>query len=359
MLEKLNDDCQLRIIHYLNLKNQLALKASKNTSERLTANIYQAWQHKKHHLDLDFFAVEPQMIDIFLSAICEKVQSLYFYDRGNSLQILNKYKFPNMRELEFEIPYAHCTQSTHEPIEDKFELLLQLFPSLISLKLINVDMKSLNIGKFKYLRKLDLWECHYYDYLTGSESVEELIIDMGVNENVFYVEVLDSFPKLRSLDMSHDDSSSESTMHDILKLRCNDITELSCYNCIWAYSLTILRSIKNLMRLTLIEEENLTVDDLQTIAFRLPLLEHLDLVRSPLFLTEIHLWKVIGACPSLKILNIDGMLLKTDFFEQSRHYMKQALQTRSVPLKLYCHDTGRNRNLVSNIWCLSLIYVIY
>lgn len=364
MFEQLNDDCQMRIIRYLDLKDQLALwKANKNTSERLNANICQTWKHhhqKHYYFNSSVFADDVEL-DTFLSRICEELQSLNISDEVNSLKILNKYKFPNLRELEFKINSSYINDSQTQTL---LELLVGLFPSLISLKLVNVNIGPFKIGEFKNLRKLDLWECHYYSDLSGSESLEELIIDMGVNENNFYVEVLDNFPKLRKLAVSHDNSDFEGVMHEILKLRCNDITEFCSYDCMFAYSLNTLQSLNNLTRLTLIGQieteiepeigtiyrsfKCFTVDEIHAVVSKLPLLEHLDLVRSEIFLPEKHLWKIINACPSLKILNIDGMVLEENFFEESRRFMDQALKTRSVPLTIYCHDTGRNSHLVSN-----------
>lgn len=366
MFEQLNDDCQMRIIRYLDIKDQLALwKANNNTSERLNANICQTWKHhhqKHYYFNSRIFADDAEL-DIFLSGICEELQSLHLSDEGDSLKILNKYKFPNLRELEFKIKNTYIKDSQTQAM---LELLVELFPSLISLKLVNVNIGPFKIGEFKNLRKLDLWECHDYTELSGSESLEELIIDMGMNENVFYVEVLDNFPMLRKLAVLHDDAGSEGVMHEILKLRCNDITEFCSYDCIFAYSLNTLQSLNNLTRLSLIGQlakeiepegrtmfrvfKRYTVDEIHSLVSKLPLLKHLDLIRSNIFLTEKHLWKIINACPSLKILHIDiSMLLKENFFEKSRLFMEQALKTRSVPLTIYCHYTGRNRHLVSNI----------
>lgn len=72
-MDQLNDDCQLRIIKYLDLTDQVLLwKATKHFSERLNANICRAWQQQLNFtLDWLMYDLEddPEVMDAFLFSI--------------------------------------------------------------------------------------------------------------------------------------------------------------------------------------------------------------------------------------------------------------------------------------------------
>lgn len=345
MIAQLNDDCQLRIINYLNLKNQVALwKANNNYSLRLNANICRAWKTQKMHSLTRVMSVlkdDPKILNAYMLNICETLKSMGL--NGLTLKHLNllyQYQFPNMRELDLEF------NDWFDETEHEFELLAEMFPSLNSLTMWNVHVDCFKIEKFKQLRKLHLWCCINIDTVFGSESLEELIIDLGANENSFYCYALMCLPKLRTLALSCDECSQQ-FLRPIIIERSNDITEFSFHSCIWKYcDLTILHSAKSLRRLTLIEED-FTVENLIFLVEGFPQLEQLDLVDFNLFSAEVQLWQTVAACPSLKILNISGMKLKNDFFALSRRYMEQVLNNRLVPLTLNCHKTGGYRHIVS------------
>lgn len=348
MINKLNDDCQLRIINYLDLPDQLALWiATKNFSRRLNDNVSWVWQkQKKFPLSWILCRLEdnPEMLDAFLSTIGGTMQSLKLYSLTlEDLKFLKNYNFPNVCDLTCE------AENDFDYIELEMDLLAEIFPGLISLTLRNISLGSIAIHNLKQLRKLKL--CEIYDlngaeFLSlGSESLEELTIGYWVVSFVHYT-LLNDFPKLRTLALTKNDDPGD--LDAILTKRGNDITELSFCHSFYVASRTILQScLKNLIRLTLIYEQCTCIEDLQSVVSGMPLLEQLDLVYFQSPLTEIQLWKIVVACPSLKILYISGMHWDKDFIEPSRHYMKQALENRSVPLRLHCHNIGANRHLVS------------
>lgn len=348
MINKLNDDCQLRIINDLDFTDQLSLWiATVNFSRRLNDNVSWVWQKKtKFPLSWILCRLEdnPEMLDVFLSTVGGTMQSLKISSLTlEQLKFLKNYKLPNVCDLSCE------PENDSYEIELEMDLLAEIFPGLKSLTLRNISLGSITIHNLKQLRKLKLYEIYDLsdaEFLSlGSESLEELIIGHWVVSFLCYTQ-LDDFPKLQTLAMRENDDPGD--LDEILTKRGNDITELSFYHRFQLASRTILLScLKNLIRLTLIYEQYTCMEDLQTVVSGMPLLEQLDLVDFQSLFTEIQLWKVVIACPSLKILYISGMHWDKFYIEPSRHYMEQALENRSVPLSLHCHNIGANRQLVS------------
>lgn len=147
----------------------------------------------------------------------------------------------------------------------------------------NIVANYLRIEKFRKLRRLFLWGCVNVDNIFGNESLEELIIDLGNNENSFYWNALMCLPKLRTLVLTCDNHCQQ-YLEIIIKERSNDIIELGFHSCIEQCDPTILQYLKRLIRLTFIIE-SLTVEKLQTLVAGLSLLEQLDLVDFQLFST--------------------------------------------------------------------------
>lgn len=132
-----------------------------------------------------------------------------------------------------------------------------------------------------------------------SESLEELIIDFGLESKDFNFNSLMCFPKLQALSYKCQ-KGSEELLEKIIKERGNDITELD-------------------------------LDDLK------------------FYSTETQLWNTVSACSSLKVLSLSRVDLSEEFFGLSREYMNQALKDRSVPLTLNFHNTHVDKDLVSII----------
>lgn len=104
-MDILNNDCQLLILKYLTLKDQLHLfEATKKPKNRLHSNLQNTWQHyKEFTLDDEHFEVfneSPELLHDFISLISSNVQQLNL--RHITLDILQKWKrynFPKMRSL--------------------------------------------------------------------------------------------------------------------------------------------------------------------------------------------------------------------------------------------------------------------
>lgn len=337
MFDQLNDDCQLHIIKYLNLKNQIVLwKATKKFSDRMNSNICRHWQcNMKYHLDWSFFNEvkdDPEFIDEILSIICETLQSLNLTSRDFSqLKLLKKYNFPNIRML---VIYREREERIHE-----LNSMAEIFPTISSLKLMDFNLDNFKVEKFKQLRKLFLWDCEKIYNAFGSESLEELISAMPSGDDFFYSKGLMCLPTLRTLAFECDEFSMP-FIRSIIKERSSDITELSFYYCLRHYiDPMILQWPKRLTRVTF-DENTLSMEKLYTLVAGWPLLERIDLLCNDTFSSEIQLWKIVNACPRLKIFYINiwyGAL--NNFFKPSRHYMDDALKNRSELLTLHFRCT--------------------
>lgn len=343
MLDKLNDDCLLRIIKYLSFPDQIKLwKANYNCSERLNANIRWVWRHQSiYQWDEITYCLnyDPEMIDEFLSCICDKLQTLKI--EGLSLQRVQRWvkdEYPNMRELEY---WMHRGEDSCAVLE----IFAELFPALTSLT-PHDEIHRLRTDKFTQLRRLDLTECQVVD-LKESKSLEELIIDFGPDSIDFNFESLMCFPKLQKLSFKHHDGF-EKLLDKIVFERRNYITKIS-----FPSTVKFSNRLSQFNRFNLfmpIHNENIensfTVEKLKTLVAKLPRLEQLDLIDCNCFSKEIDLWNTVSACPSLNLLNIT-LMTEGGFFESSSDHMNQALRDRSVPLTLNCYNDDGFDNLVS------------
>lgn len=345
MIDQLNNDCQLFIIHNLDPRSQITLwKATKNFSVRLNDNICRVWRNNKYFLAwiLSEFEKDPATLDELLSRIGAELQSPeLLYLTLNQLKLLENHKLSNVRVLEYERnAYFQNTQSPEF-------LLPEIFPELKSLKICGGCLRGFNFQKFSQLSKLEIWDCYGYGgNLTGHETLEELILDTHVHENVFNCNTVKNFPKLHTISFPTDSSIYPKNPHfyGILGQKSIGITELSFNRLLSCYIRSRFKLPKELRRLSVIDDKDLTMNELLALISG-SMLEQLDLVDSPVFSSEEQLWKTVTVCPSMRILNISGMKMKNDFFELSRNHMKDALGNRSEPLELHCHNF--NRNLVS------------
>ncbi|XP_034472200.1 uncharacterized protein LOC117779953 [Drosophila innubila] len=176
-MDILNDDCQLLIIKYLKLKDQLSLfEATKGErSNRLNSNLRFTWQHQLGFtLDMGQFKVfdeKPELLNDFLSIISPKVQQLALWGiTTKRLQSWTHYKFPEMRSLDYVLstdlmkhdPYTDCNDEYSyfkEPdVKLVIQLIAQLFPELNTL---NPDspFDLIHLTNWMDLRKLDLGQC--------------------------------------------------------------------------------------------------------------------------------------------------------------------------------------------------------
>ncbi|XP_064548601.1 uncharacterized protein LOC135435466 [Drosophila montana] len=348
MIENLNDDCQLLIVNYLELRDQLALwEATEDIAPRLNSNVSYAWQHKLSYVlkkhTLDEFEEHPKHLEAFLSAISPSVQQLDLqYITLRQLKLWVGHRFPRTRVLAYTLDeYDELTNA-----ERALELLVVLFPELNSVKPFG-PFKGRIIAKWTQLRQLDLSESWPIDESVSMckfQKLEQLTIDCDFINNISTESIL-CLPKLRTLCFHPGDKSNE-VLGQIIQHRGLDIHELIFHDIIWDCALATLQQVKNLRQLTLIEDDGFKVAQLQSLVSALPLLEQLNLINFQFWRTETELWQTVANCSSLRILNISGMQLYSEFFDFSRRPMEDVLRKRPEPLTLNCHNTGDNEHLI-------------
>ncbi|KAH8262921.1 hypothetical protein KR044_002025, partial [Drosophila immigrans] len=347
MLDPLNDDCQLGIIKYLNLTDQIALyEATKGVSSRLNSNVAYAWKHQLcFTLDAnnyEDFEEMPEMLHIFLSNISETVQKLHLkFVTMEFLQRWENFTFPNMRTLKYTLDDGDCDKNDDQVIE----IMAKLFPGLRSLKPhggFNCEL----LPNWRQLRKLDLsdwWEGHKgFDCpkeIAKCQLLEELILYKHFLWFEMY-DVIMALPKLRTF--SFNPNGRDDILAELLDRRGKDVHKMIFNDCIWEYSMPTLHKMCNLHHLTLLEDDGFTSEKLRELIADLKQLEQIDLIDFQIWSGEAELWQTVASCPSLRILNISGMQLYEDFFQFGRRVMVDTMNNRPQPLTLHCHNTGEN-----------------
>ncbi|KAH8263474.1 hypothetical protein KR044_009335, partial [Drosophila immigrans] len=353
MLDGLNDDCQLTIIKYLNLNDQIALYlATGGISNRVISNVIHAWEQqlcfKLNSDNYTQFKETPELLDIFLSSINATVQKLKLeWVTMDFLKRWEDYTFPNMKTLEYTLDRCHSKTNV---ADDALEIMAKLFPELRSLKTYNSFYYGL-LAKWTQLRKLELteWCENVYNHerpemIISCQLLEELTLSCDFHWPHIYDAIL-GLPKLHTLSYClgfiRDDILTE--LHN----RGRDIHKMVFNDCIWLYCNSKLHKLRNLRHLILLEEKNVTSQLISELVAGLKQLVQIDLIDFQIWTSETELWKTIARCPSLKILNISGMQMYEDFFVIDRSIMENTLNNRSQPLTLHCHNTGENETLVS------------
>jgi len=343
-MDTLNDDCQLIIIKYLSLVDQLKLyEATKEPKNRLSSNVCYTWQHQiRFSLDAEFFKhfdEKPELLYDFLSSMSPTLEQLDLqFVTLNNLKLLTPYNYPKMRSLKYTVDDDDMCNDYAFQI-----LIVELFPELTELTM-HGDINFNYLKNLTHLRKLDISDCSISSLIsipviTELEMLEELNISYQLlNE----VSTLMCLPKLRII------TSQFGCKHDVLsEMRVKDIHKIIFNDSIWEFSLPALQTLTNLRQLTLLEDDGFTSEQLQELITGLPQLERLDLINFTLWGSEIELWQTVASCPPLRILNISRMQLYADFFEIGRRHMEKVLDNRSTFLSLHCYDTGPHENLVS------------
>lgn len=342
MIEELNYDCQLLIIAYLELKDQLALweATAHIPSSRLNATLIYSWQHKLSYvLDeevLDQFEENPKQSDGFLCAISGTVQHLDLqFIKTYQLQKWIGHSFPCMRELCFTV------NDSCQPVGSLvLQLLVELFPKLNAIKPWGTFYSEIT-EKWTQLQRLDLTECCppiEHISMCKFQQLEQITVHSGFLTHQF-IDSLLALPNLRAI-CFHAEERIDEVLNIIIDKRAEHIERLSFNDSIWFCTQETLQRAKNVRQLSLIEDDGFQRSQLETLLSNLPLLKQLDLINFQIWRSESELWQAVGRCDSLQILNISGMQLYNDFFEFSRRPMETVLGKRSNPLILYCNDTG-------------------
>lgn len=344
-MENLNDDCQLRIIGHLGLKDQLKLweATAHIASSRLPGNIIYQWQRKsKYVLDetiLAYLEEHPNQLKGFLTGMSETVQQLELqYITSFCLHMWIGYSYRNLWELNFSL-----NDSCEEIEQLVHSVLVDIFPNLTSVELSGGFYSEI-IEKWPELRRLDLSGCFCPPIVEVSMSnflkLEEILIqnDFLIKEFIDDTVVL---PNLRSICFYGEDRC-EDTLNWIIDKRGEHIRRAIFNDSIWYCSMQTLERMKHLHQLTLFEDNGFEAYQLKTLLKNMPQLKQLDLVKIQIWRSERELWKVVSQCGSLQVLNIYGMQIDDSFFDLNRSHMIRVLNKRSTPL-LLLHDNNNPR----------------
>ncbi|XP_034484085.1 uncharacterized protein LOC117789131 [Drosophila innubila] len=345
-MDTLDNDCQLLIIKYLSLRDQLSLfeLTNEEPTNRVNSNLHYAWQHQlSFHLDEDHFEVfveKPEILHGFLSIICTTVHHLTLWDVTlDRLTCWKHYNFSEMKSLEFRLNYDYNDMMNGYQV---IQLMGDLFPEIHNIKLCD-KFDMIHLRNWKHLRKLDLTQC-FPIFRTDESSwriselkmLEELIINHEeLNEEQF--EILVNLPKLQILTLEF---LAKNRLNCIIKMRAMDIQKITlngfCLN-----ELSDAEKLINLRQVTLVNIK-ITRENIQKLIKGLPLLKRLDIIDSRILSSEIELWQTFACCPSLQILNVSNVKLHEGFFSLNRRPIEMVLNRRWTPLSVNWHNTIEN-----------------
>ncbi|XP_062142361.1 uncharacterized protein LOC133850319 [Drosophila sulfurigaster albostrigata] len=345
MLDKLNDDCQLAIIKYLNLNDQIALyEATKSTSNRLNKNVAYAWKLQLSFIldwsDYEKFEVMPELLDVFLSNCSATVQELKL-DHVNLgfLKRWENYTFPRMKTLEYTFDFSVVNRVASNKA---IRTMAKLFPGLHSLK-TDDDFHCVVLQKFTQIRKLDLsnsWHINTIDYdwskeIAKCQLLEELTLDDRSIGSSNYDDIM-ALPKLHKLCIL---CASDVTLAKLFEKRAVDVHRI-----IFSFDhpnrlMTTLSKMRNVRHFNIMDIQNIfTIENLRDLIKIWKQLEQIDLISLHIWSGEAELWQTVASCPTLKILNILNTGMIEDFFEDERRIMEETLSKRSQTLTLNCYN---------------------
>ncbi|XP_051859090.1 uncharacterized protein LOC117565770 isoform X9 [Drosophila albomicans] len=342
MLDALNDDCQLAIIKYLNLFDQIALyEATKGTSNRLNENVAYAWKLQLFILDwrdYEKFEEMPELLDVFLSNCSATMQELKLDNvKLDFLKRWENYTFPRMKTLEYTLDSYRDDRVANEAIQT----MAKLFPGLHSLK-PDGDFYCVVLQKWTQMRKLDLsytsyYECEY-DWVKDigkCQLLEELTLDSCSIESSNYDDLM-ALPKLHKLRLL---SASNVELSKFFEKRAVDVHRIIFSDDYPNGYMTTLRKMRNVRHLNMMDIQNhFSIENLRDLIKIWKQLEQIDLIDFTIWSGEAELWQTVARCPTLKILNILNTDIREDFFEVGRRIMEETLNNRSQTLTLNCYD---------------------
>ncbi|KAH8334202.1 hypothetical protein KR059_007455 [Drosophila kikkawai] len=364
-MEKINEDLWLKILQFLPMIDQISL-AQVNDSIREYVKFH--WRHSKSValtgdvMEL-FGAHEPLMLE-GLECWSGSVKSLKI-SRG-SMELLKKwtpYSFPQLRTLACDMDY------NLEEADDETLLLTNLFPLLTRLTLTS-STTGCHLWRWKLLKELHLIWCEYLDTDTFKEifstlqltkltllyygynvtlgedvleaarcsTLEELQIDDHHLLGDFLPQLL-RLPNFRRLSFYTRDYY-EYLLDSIAKIQPLKVRSLLFHDSYWSSELVTdaIEAMRNLRRLVL-QDDDIESQLLHAICHKLPHLEELHLLKMRDLPSPVQLWKMVGACPTLRILNLSSTKLCYQMVQPSTTLAKVLLH-RNAPLTLHLHDTG-------------------
>ncbi|KAM8708395.1 hypothetical protein ACLKA7_015378 [Drosophila subpalustris] len=366
MLDKLNEDSWAVILQYVKLMDQYSLM---QVSEEINAIVQINWKYiKEAHIDeniLREFHKEPSKMHNFLKSACRSLQRLLLC--GPFLEVLlptwKSYDFPMLRSLD-------CTTWFAYEQDDNVTLLLtELFPNLTKLKLQNCnhghhlwhfnELQDLYLSSSSLdtptldrvfsslpLRKLALFpfptsEVGDLSLVWKCFTLEELLID-DFNLTFNMLSSLLRLPRLKRLSFYTRDYYYN-YMSDLGCLKQEfRVRSLLFNSCSWYFHDVglIIARFSNLCRLV-IQDDDIDKKQLYVICSNLKHLEELHLIDIREFPFASDMWNMVGACRTLKVLNISNNELDEFFLDESITCLNRVLRRRDAdsPVTLHAHKT--------------------
>ncbi|KAH8357263.1 hypothetical protein KR200_009170 [Drosophila serrata] len=365
-MEKINGDLWLKILQFLPMIDQISLaQVNGNIQEYVKYH----WRHSKSVTltrdVLEFFGTnEPLMLE-GVECWSGSVQRLKI--STGSMALLKKWTpfgFPHLRTLDCEMEY------NLEEADDETLLLTNLFPLLTHLKLSS-STTGCHLWRWKLLKEMHLIWCEYLDTYTFKEifstlqltkltllyygynvtlgeavleaarclTLEELQIDDHHLLGDFLPQLM-RLPNFRRLSFYTRDYY-EYLLEMVAKSHPLKVRSLLFHDSFWSSDLVTdaIGAMKNLRRLVL-QDDDIESQLLHAICHKLPHLEELHLLKMRDLPSPIHLWKMVGACPRLKILNLSSTKLSYEMVKPDATRLAKNLQHRHAPLTLHLHNTG-------------------
>lgn len=365
-METINEDLWLKILPYLPMTDQISLA---QVNDCIQEYVKYHWRHSKSvTLTSDvvelFGANEPLMLE-GLECWSGSVQRLKI-NRG-SMELLKKwtpFSFPHLRTLVCEMDY------NLEEADDETLLLTNLFPLLTHLTLSS-STTGCHLWRWKLLKELHLIWCEYLDTDTFKEifgtlqltkltllyygynvtlgedvleatqclTLEELQIDDHHLLGDFLPQLM-RLPHFRRLSFYTRDYY-EYLLGTVAKNQPLKVRSLLFHDAFWSSERVTdaIRSMKNLRKLVL-QDDDIESQLLHAICHKLPHLEELHLLKMRDLPSPIQLWEMVGACPSLRVLNLSSTKLSYQMVEPSTSHMAKVMIHRDAPLTLHLHNTG-------------------
>ncbi|KAH8388891.1 hypothetical protein KR215_005728 [Drosophila sulfurigaster] len=356
MLDKLPDDCQLRIIRYVkDLTDQMALR---HVCKSLRDNVEYHWKQHIREIyvqgaELEHFEEYPDDMHALLKQTCETVTSIVM-SRGsaNLLPEWEGYEFPKVTSLDAEI------FNTDNDPDDDVNMMTKMFPNIVHLSL-----QSNATGRYMW-RWTRLISMHFYccesldprmllrtfvkvpvhkltilfygysvnlgDDLVGASMLpflEELVIDDHHLLGDFMPNLM-KLPKFTRLAFYTRDYY-EHLLQSVAKLAPLRVNALSFFDAFWSSDRLCddIERMSNLRRLVL-QDDDIEASQLHTLCSRLKNLEELHLINMRSLPTTHQIWGVVEAAENLELLNLTGCTLDPDFLKQSTSRLSVVLKNR-------------------------------
>ncbi|XP_034480756.1 uncharacterized protein LOC117786547 [Drosophila innubila] len=367
MCYKLNEDSWTVILQYVGLKDQLSLM---QVSEEMNTIVQNNWRYiKEAHMDKDIlgeFNEEPNEMHNFLKLACRSLQRLLLYGPflNELLPSWKSYDFPKVRSLDCATWFAY------EHDDDVTLLLTELFPELTKLTLRNTNHGH-HLWNFRKLQELTLHSSSLdtptLDRIFGSLPLRKLSLFPFCTSEVGDLSLVHKCATLEEL-LIEDYNLTFGTLSSLLKLSrfqrlCfytrdyyynymrnlkhldqeSRVRSLLFNSCSWYFhddlGLCVAR-FSNLCRLV-VQDDDINMKQLYIICSNLKILEELHLIDIRDFPFATDMWNMVGACRTLKVLNISDNKLHEFFLEESSTCLNKVLKRRNAnsPVTFHVHKT--------------------